>query len=93
MFTINFVNFSGALVDTNDLYNALKTGQIYAAGLDVVNPEPLPTDNLLFELQNCVILPHIGSATYQTRNEMAAVTVDNIYNALTGQKMVASLTE
>lgn len=93
MFTINFVNFSGALVDTNDLYNALKTGQIYAAGLDVVDPEPLPTDNPLFELQNCVILPHIGSATYQTRNEMAAVTVDNIYNALTGQKMVASLTE
>lgn len=90
---MNFVNFSGALVDTNDLYNALKTGQIYAAGLDVVNPEPLPTDNLLFELQNCVILPHIGSATYQTRNEMAAMTVDNIYNALTGQNMVASLTE
>lgn len=85
--------FSGALVNTNELHDALKSGQLYAAGLDVMDPEPLPTDNPLFQLPNCVILPHIGSATYQTRNEMASMTVDNIFNALTGQKMIASLSD
>lgn len=84
---------SGALVNTMDLHDALKNAQIHAAGLDVMNPEPLSVDHPLFQLKNCTILPHIGSATYQTRNEMASMTVDNIYNALCGQKMVASLTE
>jgi glyoxylate/hydroxypyruvate reductase len=66
-------------------------GQIYAAALDVMTPEPLPIDHPLFQLENCAILPHIGSATYETRNEMASITVDNIYNALCGKEMIASL--
>ncbi|KAI6176355.1 Glyoxylate reductase/hydroxypyruvate reductase [Aphelenchoides bicaudatus] len=89
-----FVNVArGTLVNTDDLLEALKTGQIYAAGLDVADPEPLPPNHPLFELPNCTLLPHIGSATYQTRNQMISVTVDNIYNALTGQQMIASLTD
>lgn len=58
-----------------------------------MTPEPLPTNNPLFELKNCIILPHIASSTYQTRNLMASMTVDNIYNALNGQKMLESLTD
>ena len=52
----------GSEVDTEALYDALKTGQILAAGLDVTEPEPLPAAHPLYSLPNCLILPHIGSA-------------------------------
>jgi len=81
----------GVLVCLDDLYDALKTGQIGAAGLDVTDPEPLPKDHPLFNLNNCVILPHIGSATFATRNLMASTTEDNIYNFLAGKPMVSEL--
>ncbi|XP_010003838.1 PREDICTED: glyoxylate reductase/hydroxypyruvate reductase [Chaetura pelagica] len=59
-----FVNTSrGAVVNQEDLYDALANGQIAAAGLDVTTPEPLPTNHPLLSLKNCVILPHIGSDT------------------------------
>ncbi|KAI6187608.1 Glyoxylate reductase/hydroxypyruvate reductase [Aphelenchoides besseyi] len=88
-----FCNISrGSLVNTNDLYNALKDGEIGAAGIDVCSPEPLPTSHPLHQT-NCVILPHIGSATRSTRDLMASLTVDNIYNVLKGQKMAAALHE
>ncbi|CAD5220902.1 unnamed protein product [Bursaphelenchus okinawaensis] len=89
-----FINVSrGILVKMDDLNSALETGEICAAGLDVTDPEPLPLDHPLFQRKNCTILPHIGSATVATRNLMASTTVDNIYNAFSGQKMVASVVE
>ena len=86
------INISrGILVDLNDLRVALETGTIGAAGLDVTDPEPLPTEHPLFQMPNCVILPHIGSATYATRNLMSATTEENICRFLTGKQMVAEL--
>ncbi|KAI1727203.1 d-isomer specific 2-hydroxyacid dehydrogenase, NAD binding domain-containing protein [Ditylenchus destructor] len=81
----------GVLVNLNDLYEALKNKEIGAAGLDVTNPEPLPVDHPLFGLANCVILPHIGSATFGTRNLMVSTTEDNIYNFITGKPMTSEL--
>uniref|UniRef100_A0A5K3G0P8 2-Hacid_dh_C domain-containing protein n=1 Tax=Mesocestoides corti TaxID=53468 RepID=A0A5K3G0P8_MESCO len=52
------------------------------AGLDVTVPEPLPTDSPLLKLPNCFILPHIGSATSETRRLMAERTIDNLIAAI-----------
>lgn len=87
-----FINTSrGGLVNQDDLYNALATGQIQAAGLDVTTPEPLPTDNPLLNLPNCVVLPHIGSATNEARGAMAELTAKNILAVLKGKEMPAQL--
>ncbi|KAM4752273.1 glyoxylate reductase/hydroxypyruvate reductase isoform 2-T2 [Cyanocitta cristata] len=83
-----FVNTSrGAVVNQEDLYDALANGQIAAAGLDVTTPEPLPTDHPLLSLKNCVILPHIGSATYATRSTMAVLAANNLLAGLRGEPM------
>ncbi|XP_046458489.1 glyoxylate reductase/hydroxypyruvate reductase-like isoform X3 [Daphnia pulex] len=81
----------GGVVDQSALVHALKTGQITAAGLDVMTPEPLPVDHELTQLKNCVLIPHIGSATLQTRTTMATMTAQNIVNALEGKPMPAQL--
>lgn len=81
----------GGVVDQSDLYQALQTGQIRAAGLDVTTPEPLPLDSPLFKLPNCVVLPHIGSADICTREEMCRITVRNILSGLKDEPMVAEL--
>ena len=54
------------------------------SGLDVMTPEPLPVDHPLTRLDNCVLVPHLGSATIQTRAVMADMTVNNILSGLTG---------
>jgi glyoxylate reductase len=77
----------GGEVDTSALYQALSTGQIKAAGLDVTDPEPLPPDHPLYTLPNCVILPHIGSATERTRKKMAEMTSENLLAGLYGEKL------
>lgn len=83
--TAIFVNGSrGDVVDQEALINALKNGTIAAAGLDVMTPEPIPLDNELLKLNNCVVLPHIGSATIETRDEMARITAKNIIAVLEG---------
>lgn len=83
-----FINTSrGAVVNQEDLYQALVSKQIAAAGLDVTVPEPLPTDHPLFKLKNCVILPHIASATVETRNAMAALAANNLIAGLKGEPM------
>lgn len=74
----------GAVVDEDALIGALKNGTIHAAGLDVFTREPLPVDSALLSLPNVVALPHIGSATHETRYGMAACAVDNLIAALTG---------
>ncbi|KAF9801942.1 hypothetical protein SFRURICE_016192 [Spodoptera frugiperda] len=78
----------GDLVDQEALYDALKNKQIYAAGLDVTTPEPLPKDHKLLTLPNFFLLPHIGSATVRTRSDMAVLAANNVVNALTGKPLL-----
>ncbi|KAI4890909.1 hypothetical protein NFI96_017287 [Prochilodus magdalenae] len=90
--TAVFINTSrGAVVNQEDLFEALTAGQIAAAGLDVTTPEPLPTDHPLLTLKNCVVLPHIGSATYSTRGIMAQLSANNLLAGLTGEPMPSEL--
>lgn len=72
----------GGCVNHDDLYEALKNKQIYAAGLDVTAPEPLPKGHPLTTLPNCYITPHIGSATINTRNRMAELAALNAIQAI-----------
>ncbi|MGM3175183.1 glyoxylate/hydroxypyruvate reductase GhrB [Dickeya lacustris] len=74
----------GPVVDEQALIEALTDGTLHAAGLDVFEQEPLPVDSPLLALPNVVALPHIGSATHETRYNMAACAVDNLIAALTG---------
>ena len=75
----------GRVVDTNALVEALTTGQILAAGLDVSDPEPLPADHPLVTLPNCTIAPHIASATVQTRTAMATMAAGNLASFFRGE--------
>jgi glyoxylate reductase len=75
----------GGIVDEAALYQALVSGQIWAAGLDVWAEEPVPADHPLLSLPNLVALPHIGSATIQTRTAMAVLAAENLVAALTGR--------
>ncbi|KAH0564420.1 glyoxylate reductase/hydroxypyruvate reductase-like [Cotesia glomerata] len=90
--TAVFINIGrGAVVKTDALLRALKEKKIFAAGLDVVDPEPLPKDHELLTLPNLEIVPHIGSATVRTRNNMAIVAAQNLINALEGKPLVYPL--
>lgn len=87
-----FVNVGrGGVVKTNALLKALKNGTIFAAGLDVVDPEPLPKDHELLTLPNFEIVPHLGSATVKTRNDMSTVAAKNILNGLDGLPLIYPL--
>jgi len=84
--TAIFINASrGALVDEEALIEALEQKTIYAAGLDVFDQEPVDAANRLLQLSNAVTLPHIGSATLKTRNDMAMVAARNLVLALKGE--------
>src|SRR5262249_34385752 len=83
--TAVFVNTArGPLVDQSALAGALRSGEIFAAGLDVTDPEPLPTDHELYKLPNCIIVPHIASATVGTRNAMARLCANNLLAGVRG---------
>ena len=74
-----FINTArGGIHNEKDLIDALNNGTIWGAGLDVTNPEPMKTDNPLLEMENVCILPHIGSATIEARNEMSRMAAENI---------------
>ncbi|XP_049610805.1 glyoxylate reductase/hydroxypyruvate reductase isoform X1 [Syngnathus scovelli] len=91
--TAVFINASrGAIVNQEDLYEALTNGEIAAAGLDVTTPEPIPTNHPLLRLKNCVVLPHIGSATYSTRGVMASLAARNLLGGLQDTQMPSELT-
>ncbi|MGF6262693.1 gluconate 2-dehydrogenase [Paraburkholderia youngii] len=74
----------GATVDEAALIEALKNGTIHGAGLDVFDTEPLPADSPLLSMPNVVALPHIGSATHETRHAMALNAAENLVAALDG---------
>lgn len=76
----------GKIVDQQALIEALQNGTIKAAGLDVFEIEPLPQDSPLMGLKNVVLLPHIGSATIETRAAMVSCAVDNLIMALQPEK-------
>lgn len=89
-----FVNIArGKVVDEAALIDALQQGEIHAAGLDVFEQEPLPADSPLPHMANVVALPHIGSATHETRNAMAQRAVDNISLALKGERPISLVNE
>ena len=75
----------GPVVDPDALYDALKDGTIWAAGLDVTEPEPLPSTHKLLTLDNCLVVPHIASASIKTRDAMSELAADNIINVLSGR--------
>jgi glyoxylate reductase len=77
----------GAVVDPQALTEALQAGRIYAAALDVFDPEPIPTDSPLLHLDNVIITPHIASGSIQTRALMAEIAVDNLLAGLTGERL------
>lgn len=68
----------GAIVNQEDLYEALKNDVIGGAGLDVTTPEPLPADHPLMTCSRCVILPHMGTNTWEARVAMSVNTAKNI---------------
>lgn len=77
----------GPVVDTDALLQALKDDWIAAAALDVTDPEPLPADHPLLDLPNCVVVPHLGSATVTTRNRMAVMAAENLLAGLAGEQL------
>ncbi|MDX1612893.1 MAG: D-glycerate dehydrogenase [Candidatus Promineifilaceae bacterium] len=77
----------GPVIDSAALERALREGWIAAAGLDVTDPEPLPADHPLYQLENCLILPHIGSATRNTRGQMAELACTNLLDGLAGRPL------
>ncbi|MFW5974879.1 MAG: 2-hydroxyacid dehydrogenase [Bacteroidota bacterium] len=74
-----FINTArGQVHNEEDLIEAIKTGQIWGAGLDVTNPEPMRPDNPLLAMENVTVLPHIGSGTIEARTEMSRMAARNI---------------
>lgn len=88
--TAHLVNVSrGPLVDTDALVVALRQRRIAGAALDVTDPEPLPSGHPLLSLPNCLVVPHIGSASVRTRRAMADLAVRNLIAGLSGKPMPA----
>lgn len=90
--TAALINISrGAVVDGDALYEALASGKLAHAAMDVTMPEPLPGDHKLLTLPNVTVTPHMASATVETRDAMALLTVDNILAGLKGEAMPAQV--
>jgi len=84
------VNISrGGTVDSDALAAALQSGEIAAAGLDVTNPEPIDAGHPLVGLDNCFIVPHLGSSSRHTRDAMAGLAADNLLTGLRGDRLPA----
>ncbi len=77
----------GAVVDSAALFQALQRGQIGGAALDVTDPEPLPASDPLLTLHNCLVVPHVGSASIATRSLMAEIAVENVLMVFRGEQV------
>ncbi len=77
----------GGVLDQTALYDALKAHKIFSAALDVTDPEPLPMDSPLLELENCIIVPHLGSASKKTRDMMSLLAAQNLISGVKGDQL------
>ncbi len=77
----------GPVVDPRALHAALRDGVIFAAALDVTDPEPIPFDDPLLTLDNCLVVPHIASASRATRGKMAAMAAANLIAGVRGERL------
>ena len=75
------------MVDQAALADALRNGTIFAAALDVTDPEPMAPDDALLSLDNCLVVPHIASASRATRSKMAEMAAANLLAGLTGERL------
>jgi glyoxylate reductase len=90
--TAILVNASrGPVVDTDALVDALRSGSILGAALDVTDPEPLAADHPLVNMTNCIVVPHTASATVQTRDRMAELAAQNLLSGLRGERPIAAV--
>jgi glyoxylate reductase len=86
--TVVLVNTSrGAVIDQSALYNALVSKRIFAAALDVTDPEPISMTDPLLQLENCIIVPHIASASWQARQNMSRMAAENLIAGLQGKPL------
>ena len=86
--TAVIVNTSrGPVVDQAALYSALREGRIFAAALDVTDPEPMRADDPLLSLENCLVVPHVASASRVTRGKMASMAAANLLAGLRGERL------
>jgi lactate dehydrogenase-like 2-hydroxyacid dehydrogenase len=86
--TAVLVNTSrGPVVDPRALHLALRDGEIFAAALDVTDPEPIPPDDPLLSLENCLVVPHIASASRATRGKMAEMAAANLLAGVRGERL------
>ena len=81
----------GPVVDTDALVEALAQGEIRGAALDVTDPEPLPADHPLVSMPNCIVVPHIASASDTTRSKMAEIAARNLIAGLNGEALPSGL--
>jgi phosphoglycerate dehydrogenase-like enzyme len=77
----------GEIVDTDALRQALQEGWIARAALDVTDPEPIPAEHPLVGVPQCIVVPHIGSATVTARNRMAQMAAQNLLAGLRGERL------
>ena len=77
----------GQVLDLAALADALRSGTIAGAALDVTDPEPLPPTDPLLTAPNLIVIPHLGSATHRTREAMADIAVDNLLAGLAGDPL------
>jgi glyoxylate reductase len=75
------------VIDQRALADALRSGVLWAAALDVTDPEPIAPDDPLMTLENCLIVPHIASASRATRGKMASMAAENLLAGLRGERL------
>lgn len=85
-FLINIAR--GPVVDTAAIYHALRDRRIEGAAFDVTDPEPLPRDHPILQLDNLTIVPHLGSATVETRRKMSEISVANLKAGMCGEPLL-----
>jgi glyoxylate reductase len=81
----------GEVIDQDALYDALKNHKIFAAGIDVTYPEPLPMNSPLLTLDNLIICPHIASGSRTTRENMANIAAQNLLAGLKSERLSHSV--